>query len=512
MPIVTPNSTIYFCNVPWDSTYKFICDGATNATILATSVAVQKSNYSYQRKDSKITVGYSVDELLGVNYVAYKNINHEDKRFYAFVESIEYINENRTDLIIRTDVYQTWRGDFTFGQSFVVREHVDTDTIGLHTVNEGLETGEYLKASVTTWTELNDLAVIVGVTQDSADPANDIAGRIYNGVFSGVGYVPFFGLNYDDTLRTFLAGYDATAKASAIVVIFTYPAALLPAAAVSGSLLAEDSIFSTYISKTVTINNVDIDGYTPKNKKLFSHPYNYLHASNLQGQSVDFQLEKFHGGYPGTVTFIAKGCMIPGARIACYTDDYKVNDKNSYEEVLTLANYPLSNWASDAWLNWIGQNALGVFSTGAASALSIGVGVATAQPLAIAGGAIGVISQLSTIYQKSIEPPSVNGNINNSTINIAMGIQHFAFYQVQITSEFAQIIDEFFTMFGYKINRVKTPLLAGRAQWNYLQTVDCMVKGGIPEEDRKQIQNIFNSGVTVWHNQANIGNYSLTNS
>lgn len=516
---ITPNSMIYFCNVPWGDDYTHLCDSSTlNATLTSTALITTATNYTYIRKDSTINVSINIDTLIGANYVMYKNVNHENKWFYAFIESMEYKSDMATAVKIKTDVYQTWRSNFTIPACFVEREHVNDDTIGTHTVDENLETGEYLKVSITRWTELNDLAIIVGATQTAVTPKTRIAGRIYNGVYSGFGYYAFFKSSvFDDhitPLRDFINQYDLEGIENSLITIFTFPKALLPSGTVSGELIEGNNLISPVASKSISITKSTINGYTPRNKKLFTHPYNFLHVTNLQGQSFDLHLEKFKSGYPTTINFKAQGCMIPGAKVGCYTTDYKITDtvnNTNEEELLTISNYPLCNWTSDAWNNWIAQNALGIGASAATSALSMVTGALTGQPMAIAGGAIGVFSQLSQIYAKYIEPAHVKGNANNSTLNVAMSNQLFEFSQTQIRAEYAKIIDEYFDLYGYKVARVKAPNLKGRTNWNYIKTIDCIIKGGIPEQDKKQLRDIFNKGTTIWHTWTNIGDYSKAN-
>ena len=57
---------------------------------------------------------------------------------------MEYVNDNMTDVYIKLDVFQTYQFDFQYKKCFVEREHVNDDTVGLHTVPENLETGEYI--------------------------------------------------------------------------------------------------------------------------------------------------------------------------------------------------------------------------------------------------------------------------------------------------------------------------------------------------------------------------------
>jgi hypothetical protein len=468
------------------------------------------TNFTYQRKDNVIHVPAHIDTLWDSNYVMYDNVNFTNRYFYAFIERMEYVNDSVTAIHIVTDVYQTWMLDCTLKNSFVDREHEVTDTIGANCVDEGLETGEFIKLATTHWTEMNSLAVIVGVTETSAKV--HIAGRIYSGVFSALGYYPFFGSGGMDALRTFIAAYDTAGTSAAIITMFTYPSAMLPSGTVSGSLLSEDWIIPQgTIYKTVSINGTTLNGYTVKNKKLMCWPYNYLHVTNMQGQSMNYHLEKFHSGYPSSLQFAAMGVIMPGAKVTCVASNYKINDEYSYEDMLTLANFPLCSWKSSAWDNWIAQNAIGIAAGAGAAALSIGTGIATSQPLAVASGVVGVLSQLSTVYQKSIEPDHVQGNINNSTVNIAMQNQHFSFNQVQITAEFARIIDSYFDMYGYKQNKVKTPNVSSRPYWNYVKTVDCNITGPIPAQDMVELKGIYNKGVTIWHSAANVADYSLDN-
>lgn len=102
------------------------------------------NNFTYLRQDGIIRYPAHIDTLLQYNYVMYQNENYTNKYFYAFIEEMNYKNDSMTEIKIKTDVFQTWQFDFEFKKSFVEREIVSDDTIGLHTVPEDLETGEYI--------------------------------------------------------------------------------------------------------------------------------------------------------------------------------------------------------------------------------------------------------------------------------------------------------------------------------------------------------------------------------
>ena len=83
-----------------------------------------------------------------------------------------------------------------------------------------------------------------------------------------------------------------------------------------------------------------------------------------------------------------------------------------------------------------------------------------------------------------------------------------------IKAEYAKIIDEYFTRFGYKTNLTKVPNINGRTYFNYVQIADSEVigYGEVPNKYMDEINNIFRRGVTIWHDHSNIGDYTVNNS
>ena len=66
-------------------------------------------------------------------------------------------------------------------------------------------------------------------------------------------------------------------------------------------------------------------------------------------------------------------------------------------------------------------------------------------------------------------------------------------------------------MYGYKVNDVKTPNITGRTNWNYVKTIGCNIVGDVPQDDMQKIKDIFNNGVTLWHNPSTFLDYSQSN-
>ena len=91
------------------------------------------------------------------------------------------------------------------------------------------------------------------------------------------------------------------------------------------------------------------------------------------------------------------------------------------------------------------------------------------------------------------------------------GRNGFSFYKMSIKQEYAKIIDDFFSMYGYKVNEVKIPNVTGRTNWNYVKTIDANILGDIPQEDLQTIKNMFDNGITLWHNKDTFLDYSQNN-
>lgn len=177
------------------------------------------------------------------------------------------------------------------------------------------------------------------------------------------------------------------------------------------------------------------------------------------------------------------------------------------------------SWSKDEYINWLTQNSVNIGIGTASNLLSIGTGIGA---IATGGGAIlgtgsvvsgafGIANQMAEIYQHSLIPDSAKGNINGGDINTCSKTNTFYFYQLSIKQEFAKIIDDYFTMFGYKVNSLKVPNINTRPNWNYVKTIDCNIIGDIPQEDMQTIKTIFDTGVTIWHNPSTFLDYSQNN-
>ncbi len=489
-------------------------------------------DYSYQRKDSKLRVNLSFDIALKYNYVMYQNLLHDGKYYYAFITDYEWNNDNCTTLTLQTDVMQTYLlgYEYDYLPSFVEREHTNDDTVGANTIPENLEVGEYTTANPYDVIELSSLRIIVGVTEDIGS-SSGYGGR-YNNIYSGIIYHAF--PNTDEgvaQVNGFLSEYAEDGKSESIQCVFLAPDFIATTlgeeeSTVGGiSTRVQNSKVVRNMKRSVgsrsTITNLNRSGldYNLRNNKLRTFPYQYLMLSNNNGGSAIYKYEEFSSD---TIEFSIKGAITPGCSIFASPQDYKGVDDN-LEEGLPAGKFPICNWSSDQYTNWITQNALNIGINLASGGLQIVGGAIAVAGTGGAGAVLGggsivggistITNQLAQIHQMSFTPPQSHGNVNCGDVATSAGRNILSFYYMRIKKEYAKVIDDYFTAYGYKTNRVKLPEWLHRERWWYTKTIDINLYnyGTIPTADLNKIKDCFNNGITFWRKASDIGHYEYSN-
>lgn len=513
--LFTPNTEVYLLNTPLENNYK---------NQLTFSNKVNQRNYfqnkqikyipqcTYVRKDNVMSVPFHIESIYNVNYCMYKNSNYSDKWFYAFVTNMEYKNDGTTWLTLETDVWQTWMFDVTLKPSFVEREHVADDTIGLHTTDEGLAYGEYVCNNLRKpiQYDVDSLCYYLGTTVNPNN-GNDLdGGSIYNGIYSGVKYY-----RYDraDLGKEVVGLNEAINKITngkgpeAITGIFMGPKSLGYGTNLDGDHSVPQTAGATNTQFSIPKTR-NINGYTPKNNKLKVFPYCFLRASNNAGSNAIYKYEYFNN--EGECWFEHREALTPGISARIHPLDYKGVEVN-YDEGLSQGKFPICNFAVDMYTNWQTQNAnnqtfdllmgVGTMVAGAGTAVATGatgVGIGVGASMMVSG-VTQIFNTLNNDYKASLMPDQVKGNTNCGDVNTSAGINGIFMYEMSIKKEYAEIIDNFFEMYGYKVNVVKVPNITSRPSWNYIKTIDCNIDGNCPQDDLNKIRSLFDNGITFWH-------------
>ena len=516
---IEPNTTIkLYSGVPLDNTY--------NHTLYFASESEQRSYFSvskytlsaqsYQRVErGKMRIERKADDLYDCNYLAFKNVNYGDKWFYAFITSVEYINNVTSEITFEIDVMQTYMFDVTLKDCFVEREHSVTDVIGENIQAEPIETGEYVNSDYDLVRDVRDMLVLIMIAGEESTSFGDL----YEGIYGGCN---IWAYNSTDTTNITSKVNEYIQKPDQIIAMYMCPKMLIPDVPDGGKHLSysRTSSFITETLPSVTEESQDFDGYVPKNKKLYTYPYNFLRIDNASGQSLNLRYEFFDNLTPvieiqGTflmpVKLVARPCSYKGLPSYSELGGYT----SSKSEAISLENYPMCSWNVDTFKSWLAQNSVPVALNAIGSVTNSAIASQySAHPTAsFATGTVGnVASVLSQVYTASIAADQCRGNISNGNVNVARDIQAFYKQRCHVTKDFAIVIDNFFSMYGYATNKVKQPNISSRPHWNYVKTLGCVVVGRAPSDDIKKMCSIYDNGITFWKNANEVGDYSLDNS
>lgn len=640
--IIQPDSTVWLLNrCPIEPTYEnsvFFTNPQTQAEEFEqyARVSDQLTNYSYVRKRRNvIRVQKRMQDVIDCNYMMFKNSAFENKWFYAFITSIDYVNNETTDISFVLDPLQTWMCDIEFNDSFIERENVDPDTdVGdQYLLPEGLDSGPYKVYRHADFFKKSDFVFIIAATwRMELNPDYTVTfykggGSNINGLYSGLYYnkvVAVGGLDVGSWIqRVIEAAYsggtwaDGTQRGditTEIVSIFYAPIQLFPepgtAQAVGTSYETE---WDSFVKRGDEIpgdkswsSGEEVPAYVPRNKKLLSAPYQQLVLTNYNGDTKAYSYEYFYqpDDEPSTIfTYVPFHILgdynTPTPNVYAFPMYYKDQQIAVNEGFAMGGVFPQASWSVDAYksflantgiataidgiqnfikgggstdspniaisnpsetsstattssgstfidprtgkerhvperiasaggyMNYINQqpDSLGEAVQNAVSNVNVGewatIGLgALGGTLALASGSASgifntIFNHLKTMYEYSLMPNHGLGSQTGFSRALS-GIVNIGAYHVGITSKYAERLDKYFDMFGYRVDRVGKPMLWGdrvhaRRYWNYVKTSNCSIKNKMPYDDYLAICKIFDNGIRLWSNIGSVGNYNHDN-
>lgn len=541
---ITPDTEIRLIKVPITIDNKnqlTFTDIEAQETYFKSLPHLEIEKCSYLRKNSVIRYPAHIDSIIDYNYVMYKNNNYSDKYFYAFITDMIYNNNNMTDIFITTDVFQTWQFDFTFKESFVEREMINVadDVPGANLIPEGLEIGEPKVEATADYEELEPVYV-VAYTGDKFQETNiNQNGYNYNGIYSSIAFI------LTNLTGAALGIINQAGNGDKILTVFS-----IPKLAVLSQLPEDEEGTTTYFAKVLESSKenplikslvstpTSLDGYTPKNQKLRTYPYLYVGFNPSNGSSKIYRYEDFQNGTP---TFKICSEINPNPSVYFIPQNYRGANADSMSDIAMLNGYPTISYKNDYFNTWLAQNgnalsiqldkenynyqvnqignglnlASNILGSAINADVSGAVGNAINSGLSIASSDINydfyIKQQMAQIERQQLLPDNASLGSSNATL-LGYGLSNKnIFTRYSIKKEFAKRIDDFFDMYGYITNEVKIPNMNNRPNWNYVKTIGANIIGDIPQTDIQILKNLFDSGITLWHNSNTFLDYSQNN-
>lgn len=556
MNYVEPQSDVYlFRGVEWDKTYKHTLlsneEYTTLDWLLSHHSYIKHQFYSYIRPESgevKLnfeveTLGHSINYLvnMGYNYIVFVNKRPDmspsslpDVTYYAFIDDILYINENSVNVKFTIDVIQTWliNGNGELETCFVEREIPKVDEMGDNLVPENFETGEYVLRDPIIFSGLDLKNVYYWLLCSATlELKSDVTGPYWAVTNSEPSYIngcltccnvynlsTLTGVEPDDErflimVKRIIKAFEEAGKTNDIISIFAVPKEF--ANDFINSSTAE--VPTRSITMPYIIDNF-YDGsevYIPRNKKLLTSPYNFLRLYDMVGNTHDYSFEYFNNNVPQFEFF---GDISTGSFSMCIIPHNYKQHEIAFDEALSISGaYPTVAVGSSTFREWFAQNSVSLGLSGIASAVSIITGMSEVANVIGSGnsdllsnafrdslgnsdtqsGITGIAGLVSSVVNHYRTPTKMHGQTSGNLL-MSRRIEDLKFEHYQIRIEFAKIIDDFFSMYGYATNRVKEPEIQTRQYWTYCKTRGCEVQGEIPNNAKSAISNIFDNGITFW--------------
>lgn len=522
-----PKATIKILRaVPLDNTYQNTLyfnsvDEQTAYFMNKTKFEDEFINQTYTRHTgNKIRIEHNAEDLLDCNYVMFQNQLFGTQWYYAFITNVEYINVYTSEITFEIDVMQTWYWNYALRECFVIREHSETDEIGDNLVTENLDTGAYICSNTSQIEDIfNDYAIVIASTQDMNGDLQTIK---TSGLTQCCYYAMFSnedGHNLDGHGGTLLDFLNAIADGNdweGLIASVYFPTWFTFYQSTSEPRTTEHTIqplkgFGTFV---------------PKNNKLLTFPYSFLQVE-CGGKSNTYRYEFFR---TGEIKFKLTGLLSAIPCITLTPLNYNGQEEN-YAQELVMDDFPKCNIAIDSFKAYLAQHGVSSGLAIAGSAAALGLGIASAVTSggmtipAVAGlvaGTVGAAQQINEIAVASTKPAQ-SRIVGTNAIDVARKSLNFYFKQFQILPEYAKIIDDYFTMYGYATNRLKKPNIADktkkRPHYNYVLLGDIInfswyetPKGAsVPQEDMATIIQNYKRGITFWNTDTDVGDYSVDN-
>lgn len=451
-------------------------------------VTITGNTYVRSIKGIRVT-GVDNNFIKSANYLRYQNKGFDDKWYYAFITDVDYLNNNVYELSIEEDVLQTWHDEMELSTCYVERETVDNDQIGKNVVPENIPFDSIVVQMLEHNYVFNaNTRIVIEYTPSTAlyiagkiGNIPKVQPKIINNVYTGSSYATFLASEYESVTEFIDA---CIGSGNEVTNVYLVPS----------DFYGEDekSQWLPDMQMPTSYGN-----YKPKNNKLFTYPYTYVKVSG-----TDEQIFLFHKMRNNAIGFTQNSVTTPRPECSMIPLFYN-GVENNYESMITLNGFPTSSWLES------GVRVSDVLEKMLMSSNIERVEVPVATDDNERQERNEKITEITTGRLQYHNDSRKGGNV---TTNIAWANNYFGFkvYVYGVTETSAEIIDSYFTKYGYKVDKIKE-IKRNRKVYDYVKTRGILVMGKLPQYARNKIAKMYNEGITMWYEPNSFGNYNVEN-
>jgi len=452
------------------------------------------SDNCYFIKENQVRTPFPWGTVRLHNYMRFKNPNYTDTWFYCFITRIEYINDSVTTITFELDDVTNWVTGQSIANvhSFVMRNHTSTDILYDNIVKEPELIDNVERVPV------DDIYTFpMHVMLTAIEPPSGSTMMIKDGVDGFfIGHTAEFD-NLSD-LTSLVQQYATNNRNNSIIDIVIFPQGIAD-------------------PKSVPIPDYDVDfnGYVPKNKKLYCYLYCGVYLTNYQGTLKMYGREFFYGNK----RFIGRGIKYPKPEAIVYPDNY-MGDRGIDDGVSTAAFSTIQATASQMQSYWA-KNASNFVGGLIAGGLQIGTGVAAkavglplGEKLIVSGAVTGmqtIASGVSSAIDSNFSSGNSYGTTNAGVLNF-LGKNTVGYGKYRLEKNNAIKVDNFFSVYGYAINKQQLVQINNRPNWTFIQCDGLPGFNAVGDFGAKErISQRFSNGVWFWKNYNTMGDFSQPN-
>lgn len=286
-----------------------------------------------------------------------------------------------------------------------------------------------------------------------------------------------------------------------------------------GLVMVPSSLFDTFTGEPVwddlqftrptSFDRREDNGYVPRNKKLLTSPYMFFRV-DCCNQRKDYNYELMNVEPGGQFTWKFVGVASPNPEVICLPETYD-NRNMPGEYALIMKGFPQCAFPTDSYRAWLAyKTSGGFFDDTVNKALSVGGNLINGN---VTGAVSSMVSSWSSFRKEAYEASRESHLQGEQGGDALVATRRFeiVFKVITMTKEFARSADDFLDRYGYNTGRLKVPNRDVRPHWCYTKTSNCAVSGEVPAYYARQIEEIYNKGITFWKNIGEVGDYSLDN-
>ena len=498
------------------------------------------TKYTYVREQQNtIYVELSAHQVANCNYLSFTNNGQfgetgsaeifNEKRYFCFITNFEYVNNTTTKITYEIDYLQTYMLDIEWLPSYIVREHTNSDEIGEYTLDEGFNFNNEYVAYETNLNLTEKGFSIVALVQKDNVPTSGSNFTKYD-TYTIHGVPTNVAVLYYNDMNDFIQAFDVLLSkgySQYCVAIYCIPKGLGLTSSGYIDMSSESKKFFPTTNLVLNDNGTKTD---VKNNKCLTAPYNCIEVEMPSGTTINFNLAlvdtltvdnlKSNG-----LEFYIEGCVYPTPTIRLYpTFTYNKTVANRSNGIAEECAVDLP-FAPDNFGQWAERNLSAKTISALTKALSASLAGATiASPLGLGSGLGALVGGLGSLGSTALNTisegiqathtmPPLHGDFNANMLDIMTQNVNILIRQKCCNPDVMSAIDNYFTMYGYKINRVKKPnfLASLRPFYCYVQTKGANFIGNIPNEAHDKICEIHDRGLTYWKDLQYVGNYEVSN-